>query len=478
MKKSTYLFIVFVLGTNFANAAPVSLIVAQKVATNFFNKTTLINVSSAELVFTEISENSLPVYYVFNINAGDGFVIVTADDAAHPIIGYSTEKHFVPPVGMSNITHWLNKRRDEINEIRSKNYTANSEIMKEWADFQNTEKSLNSPSNVQNVSQLVQTEWDQTPYYNALCPGGSITGCVATAMAQIMKFWNHPSTGTGTSSYCNCTSVGYTENHGTLSANYGATIYNWANMPLSVTSSNNDVATIMSHCGISVEMDYSPNGSFAAVLEYSPGAASAQHSFVSFFGYDPNTIQGVEKVNYTDAQWLNLLKNDLNLGRPIQYAAYETGGQGGHTWVCDGYDAYQNFHMNWGWGGMDDGYFLITSLNPGGYTNYTEGHEALIGIQPFVQNTTGISSLGRTSGISVYPNPTAGNVNLDVMLINDEKVKVELMNSLGQVILSESHNLSSGNNKLSFNLDESAKGMCFVKVKTVSTVLTERIVLE
>jgi hypothetical protein len=370
MKKLTNLLFVFVLGTNLVNANPVNLSTAQQVAENYFTKISQSAVSTITLTYTEVTGTGLPVYYVFDINTDGGFVIVTADDAAHPIIGYSTKKHFIQPLAISNIAYWLNKRRDEINEIRTNNYTADAVIANEWENYQNPEKVLSAPVSAMSVSNLVQSTWDQSPYYNDDCPGGSVTGCVATAMAQIMRFWSYPANGLGSSSYAS--------NYGTLSCNYGTATYNWANMPLSISSSNTDVALINYHCGVSVEMDYSPSGSGAMVLEYSPGAASAEYSYKTYFAYDPSTIQGLEKINYSDTQWINLLENDLNIGRPIQYAGY---GQGGHTWVCDGYDANNNFHMNWGWGGYDDGYFSLTSLNPGS-SSFTNDQQAVIGIQP------------------------------------------------------------------------------------------------
>ncbi|MBL0192481.1 MAG: C10 family peptidase [Saprospiraceae bacterium] len=93
----------------------------------------------------------------------------------------------------------------------------------------------------------------------------------------------------------------------------------------------------------------------------------------------PNTIQGLKRINYSDAAWINLLKTDLNNGRPIQYAGF--GPSGGHTFVCDGYDVNSFFHMNWGWGGQADGYFNFEALNPGG-TSFNSNQQALIGIQP------------------------------------------------------------------------------------------------
>ncbi|HKC67765.1 MAG TPA: C10 family peptidase, partial [Bacteroidia bacterium] len=252
------------------------------------------------------------------------------------------------------------------------------------------------------VTPLVKTTWDQSPYYNAMCPGTgnnkAVTGCVATAMAQIMRFWNYPAHGTGSSSYCDCTSGGFSVQNGTLTANYGATTYSWTAMPLNVTSTNNAVATLMYQCGVSVDMDYSPSGSGAYVIA-SDNAICAQTSYTNYFSYDPTTIQGLSKSNYADAAWTTLLINELNIGRPLQYAG-DDASQGGHTWVCDGYDVSNNFHMNWGWSGQDNGYFTLTNLTTTGGFNPIQNQQALIGIKPMATYSVdaGISSVVSPSG--------------------------------------------------------------------------------
>lgn len=399
MKKLYYLLIVFVLGTNIAIANPITLAVAKGVAENFYKQNSKNIVSLINLAFTETSDNGLPVYFVFNVNANDGFVIVSADDAEHAIIGYSTERQFVEPIERSNISNWLHKRKNEIVYIRAHNLSASTEIAKEWTAYQTNQKALQSTASAMSVAPLVHSTWNQSPYYNDLCPSGSVTGCVATAMAQIMRFWQYPAMGTGSSSYCDCGSPNFTSNYGTLNANYGATTYNWSNMFLSISSTNNDVATLNYQCGVSVEMDYSPSESGAQVIDYGGGYPCAQISYVNYFGYDPSTIQGLDKTSYTDAQWIALLKGDLDIGRPIQYVGADPSA-GGHTWVCDGYDTYDNFHMNWGWGGADDGYFAINSLSAGGYT-FSDYNSVLMGIQPLasIALDAGVAAVNSPSGI-------------------------------------------------------------------------------
>ncbi len=366
------------------NAKPVTQDTAQKIAIAFLNQHTGAPISGAFLAYTDFTAAGDPVYYVFNINSNDGFIIVAAEDAASPVLGYTNSGRFKLPPPSSTAGYWLGKRKSEIIGIRSRNLAATREINDQWSGiFSSKNNSGSARMASSSVSPLLTTTWDQSPYYNALCPGSpnSVTGCVATAMAQIMKFWSFPAKGTGSSSYCDCTSDGFTENYGTLSANYGSTTYNWSNMPNNVTSANSDVATLMYHCGVSVHMDYSPTESLSSMF----GApACSQNAYVSYFGYDSTSIRGIYRTlmtYYTDSAWINLLAYELGKGRPVQYMGTDATA-GGHCWVCDGYDASDDFfHMNWGFGGLYNGYFSINSLNPG-TNDFALDEGALVGIQP------------------------------------------------------------------------------------------------
>ena len=258
------------------------------------------------------------------------------------------------------------------------------------------------------VAPLIQTKWNQNKYYNNLCPavsdgidGKAFTGCVATAMAQIMKYWSYPSSGIG--------SHFYTWREQTLSANFGETTYDWNNMadyyeyyyvngtdpyaqglpePSEVEISA--VATLMYHCGVSVEMNYGGN---------STGGSGAANYYVAnalktYFNYK-NTAQHKQKsynstVYYTDDQWIAMLKAELDADRPIQYGGQDPNPNGGgHAFVCDGYNSDDYFHFNWGWAGHYNGYFSINNLDTGAYGEagsgngvYTRDQEAVIGIEP------------------------------------------------------------------------------------------------
>ncbi len=371
---------IFIL-VNILNAKSIDVETAKKVGMAFLNVNLKRSDVDLNLAFQSnttvysgyksITSTEEPLYYVFNAGADNGFIMVAGDDNSFPVLCYtkkgSFDKNNMPP----NFRKWIEGYKEELDYIIQNNIIATPGIKNEWSALKN------SPStgykNISAVSPLLSTTWSQSPYYNGLCPGGSVTGCVATAMAQIMKYWGYPDNGTGFHSYNE-------DDYGTLSANFGGTTYQWSSMPGNVTGSNNAVATLMYHCGVSVDMNYSPTGSGAYVISsQSPVTHCSEYAFTTYFSYD-NSVQGVERVNYTTSSWIQMLKVELDGGRPVEYAGFGTGG--GHAFVCDGYDINDYFHFNWGWGGAYDGYFLIDALNPGGTDEYNDDHQAVIGIKP------------------------------------------------------------------------------------------------
>ncbi len=365
-----------------------------------------------KLVFQATSSDaSTTYYYVFNFT--NGFVIVSGDDCVLPILGYSNEKAFRTTPMVPSMTKWLETYKEQIRFAVVNKLPPTPEITTAWEELKGNTGSINSPSSRNRAAPLIQTTWDQPYPYNELCPGGSVTGCVATAMAQIMKYWNYPTKGQGFHSFND-------NNYGTLSANFGSTTYQWGNMPNSITSSNNAIATLMYHCGVSVEMEYSPESSGAWVIEASPAPeANSEYAFKNYFGYD-NSLHGIQRENYSDTQWENMLKSELNASRPILYDGFGNGG--GHCFVCDGYDNNNFFHFNWGWSGYYNGYFETAALNPGGTGTgggtggYNSGQETVIGIKPPDGSAGGYtldlyddlhpssSTINYGSGFSVYTN--------------------------------------------------------------------------
>ncbi len=374
---------------------------ATKVAGNFFASRIGINPFKAlpipVLVCTSndlktnqnAGTNAFPAFYVYNFTASPGFVIVAGDDIITPILGYSTEGDF----SMANIAPaaaaFLWSYEEQIKNAVAQKIQATPEIESAWMEYQNgTSGSNHSDKGVKVVEPLIKLYWNQSPHYNKLCPENkkpkelTVTGCVATAMAMVMKYHNYPKQGTGSVS-------NKTNKYGTLSANFGGTKYAWSVMPDrlandSDTAEINAVATLMYHCGIAVEMEYgiaAVGGSSAFVIDFGTKRRCTENALKNYFGYDP-ALRGLSRHNYTDTEWIDLLKEDLDARLPVLYAAQDPSPKGsGHAFICDGYDNNGKFHINWGWGGDDNGYFEINSLNPPG-SRYICGHEMIKGVRP------------------------------------------------------------------------------------------------
>ena len=364
MKKLfTFLSLCLFCTITFAN--PISQSTANQIAVNYFNYFSIAKVSSSDIskVYPQNYEG-LTTSFIFTFQSG-GFVIVSADDAITPILGYSIDNNFDPNNMPPAAIEWLNSYNKAIKKIVDLKLSNKSTII-EWNQIQNNifSKEINT------VLPILTTLWDQGDPYNLLCPPPtgqhSVTGCVATAMAQILKKWNYPTTGTGSHTYIHPT-------YGSLTANFGTTNYDWVNMINSGTGSvtqDNAVATLMFHCGVSVEMNYSPSASGA----YSENVPS---SLIDYFNYE-NTAEIKYKSSFSANNWVNLLKTELDANRPVYYSGND--GTSGHAFVCDGYNASNQFHFNWGWSGYSNGYYAMGNLNPG-YA-FNQGNAAVIRIRP------------------------------------------------------------------------------------------------
>ncbi len=345
-----------VLGIGMLHANPVSVSQAKFVGQQFVQTNFEQSRQSQDLtlVYTGSSNRGEACFYVFNV--GDhGFVMVSADDVYRPIVGYSDEGTF----DADNINPELAYMLGELISGRSGKVlgTPAPLVAAEW-DMVMNRGTLLSLNGGRGVPYLVQTKWDQGSPYNYYCPTGAggpggrcYAGCVATAMSQIMKFWNFPAKGTGSHSY-NC------PGHGQQSANFGVTDYDWDNMPEQIRNSSPQVeidaiATLMYHCGVSVDMMYAPDGS-GSYSYLVPGAIS------SYFSYT-NQSELRSRDNYSYDNWASMLKESFDMGWPLYYNGQSP--EGGHAFVCDGYNDANLFHFNWGWSGSGDGWFDFDQID-------------------------------------------------------------------------------------------------------------------
>ncbi len=381
MKKTLLLLATLFLGLA-ATAKPVDKDAAARVATNFWN---MHRDADVETITTMISlACPFDGLYIF-VGEQKGFVVVAADDCVPPILGYS----FTSPASESlnpEVRYWLSTYQRQIDALRNSNCEASAEVRMQWQQYNSSELDDTPPTPLTDVSPLLTTTWDQYPYYNDLCPFNetanerTVTGCVATATAQVMKYWNHPSRGNSSHTYVE-------DDFGVLNAFFGPTTYDWSHMPNALTSvsstvQRNAVSTLMYHVGVAINMNYgiAAEGGSGAYL------SDVGIALPAFFGYRSDNGFYL-RDNYTDAQWTNYINTELNAQRPVIYGGSDT--SGGHCFVCDGYNNANQYHFNWGWGGYYDGYYLLSNLAPGSGgtgTNVTNtfnlGQHILVGIQP------------------------------------------------------------------------------------------------
>lgn len=343
---------------------------ARKVATAFLN-----NNGAKVDQLTDLSKSTgFPNLYIFTTQ--NSFVIMAADNCVEPILGYSLENPFHANDMPANLRWWLDGYDERIEEINNSHEQIPAEIRQEWADVINGKFPSKSDNPSKAVTPILSTAWNQDPPFNNLCPENTVTGCVATAMAQVMKKWNYPDTGIGSHSY--------SYNSVTHSANFGTTTYDWANMIDSYANGYNEaqanaVATLMRHCGVSVEMKYRPGDESGSTISR---ACSALQTYFNYCG------TYLEKRNFqNDSTWLKRLKDDLDQDMPILYAGSHENSTGGHAFVCDGYDAYNKLHFNWGWGPNQEGYYSVNTHS------YTRNQVAVLNIKPDTCNAQKPTSL-------------------------------------------------------------------------------------
>ena len=388
MKKVIFLFSFFALTVVSALARPVDRQTATHVAQNLWYQ-----VSKSPFALTDVSmELGFEHLYIFANLDGNGFVVLPADDCATPVLAYSTDNQFSLSNMPVHVESWLRAYNDEIAQLVAVGAEADKTVADEWYRLLNDLPLVDASKAA--VTPLLTTTWNQEPFYNNLCPlydgvHRSVTGCTATATAQVMKYWNHPRTGFGSRTYIDTLSE--MNVYDTLTADFGATTYDWEHMPNALTSSSSDtevlaVATLIYHVGIAVDMDYgSSSGAYTTSFGFFNWGAS-ENALPYYFKYS-SELRGVEKNHVGDAEWKQMLKADLNAGRPIIYSGEDR--SGGHAFVCDGYNSLSRFHFNWGWGGLYDGYYSIGSLNPS--YSFNLNNTAILGIYPdTVQRTDAV----------------------------------------------------------------------------------------
>ena len=344
-------------------AAPVTKDEAAVVCRNFLaQKAAYGQISSTDFQYhkTEYWDN-VPVYHIFKLSE-TGFVTIAASDHFEPIIGYSFESDYLPNPASTFIMEAYSRW---IVECEKENVSYQG-VKDKWQAYLSDDFTA-EPTRNTTVGPLLTTKWNQDTYFNTLCPWDSrgpdqhvYTGCVATAMAQIMNYHGHPYTGLRGSSY-------QPNPYGRITIMFRDYTYNYNANPNVPTGYSNEMAKLLFHCGVAVQMGYTPTGSGAH-------SVSAMDAMANHFKYDSAWLCERGLFNGID-EWRNALKNDLNKLRPLYYSAND--GHDGHAFVLDGYDESGMFHINWGWGGAYDGYFAVVDnyqedeeQNPGHHMGY------------------------------------------------------------------------------------------------------------
>jgi len=328
------------------------------------------------------AEQEEPLLYVFQNDENKGFVIVSGDDIFRPVIGYSENGTYdslnMPP----NFAWYLENIQEEMAYALDNGLWQTEQVAQEWV-------ALAEGVSYTTGDYLLTTEWaQQEPYYNQTPKIGTqqtLTGCVATAIAQIMKYHEYPS-----STLTGIIPQYTTKNLSIPATNLAGITFDWDNMinkynSSSTTAQKSAVANLMSIVGKSVKMDYGTDGSSAQTSE------AVAPALKDYFGYD-NNIKYVDKNTYS-GDWIAMLKEQINSKLPVLYRGQGDGG--GHAFVLDGYNTVNMFHFNWGWGGSFNGFFILTNLNAGSY-NFTSSQGAVINIKPKIAYTITFNANGGT----------------------------------------------------------------------------------
>lgn len=386
---------------------------AQRIGQRFLSTAEQRSALDLQLVSTAITRGDVD-YYAFNVKGGNGFVIVAGDDRVKPILAYSTMGSFDPQDVAEGFEFTLNSFRKEIQYVRDHHLVATPDIVAEWRSVSETGSLNRGVQTRAVVGPLCQTIWHQNYPYNSQCPedelghGGHVyAGCVATAMGQVMKFWDNPTRGTGSYTY---NPEGYPQQ----TANFGETDYHFELMPLAIDSTSTEeeifyIAQFLHHCGIAVDMQYGNDGSGA----YSENVPPALRNYFGYTCDDHLTNYGDwwPGYGYDNEEWAQMLKDGgLDENLPLYYSGSDDGGAGGHAFVCDGYDENDYFHFNWGWSGKDDAWCPIGALNTTKYAfntfNGFTGHIIPVSAD-YYQRADSVSNF------SVHLNATMDGVSLN-----------------------------------------------------------------
>lgn len=368
-------------------AGPVSKQQAQEIASRFMTGKTHRAPSTAamqtQVVLNAVDNVGQPLLYAVTMGSEQGFVLVSGDDRFRSVLGYSDSGSFDAAAMPENMKSWLQGYVEEMKHLDAIGYQPSlSSTHRAAGDLKTA------------IAPLIQTWWDQDAPYNLQINNSTyfaytpvVTGCVATAMAQVMYYTAMKAGLSSSSTLVDIPS--YKTKYGfTIPLVSAGTVIDWSKMKNTYAKtetgeSADAVATLMRCCGVSVKMNYANpyNGGSGASSENIP------YALKTYFGFD-ETTRFANRASYSLADWTELIYDELKAGRPVIYGGQSSGG--GHEFVVDGYDGDEMFHVNWGWSGGSDGFFALSVMNPGDNSGigastsndgYSYGQDAIVGIQ-------------------------------------------------------------------------------------------------
>lgn len=295
----------------------------------------------------------------------EGWALLSGDDAGAPVLGYS-RRGWLADSQPDALRDWTTGLADQVRAIRERSSVEHAG----WAELYAAARGpvVSQLRTGEDVDPLLDSQWNQSAGWNAECPEDPagpgdrcFAGCVATALAQVLYYYNWPVSGTGAVSYV-------LADYGSISVDFATASYDFASM--ANTGVTPATAHLLYHAGVAVRMNYGPDVSTASTSNI-PGALR------NYLRYS-NAAVLVWRQSYDAAAWTGVLRDELENGRPI---VYRGSGTGGHAFCLDGVDSADLFHVNWGWGGSYDGWYALDGLEPGGY-DFNSMQAAVIGIHP------------------------------------------------------------------------------------------------
>ena len=415
-----------------------------------------------------------PVAYYFNIDQG-GWVILSGSTVSHPVIAYSEYGTLDPANYSPAMESWMADYCQMIVDAQNRQVEPTEDIYKEWNTL--FSHSLDPFPQSKDQQWLVATQWNQSNPYNFYCPvlGGQhcLVGCVATAMAQVVRYYQFPTIGKSSKSYREPYTIDGDNTvyyRPPVSINFSQTYYDYANMPSVLTSSSDSVeikatALLCFHLGVAVDMEYGTTGSAA----YHDAVATAMRRY---FKYKQGTPR--YRSEFSDQEWMDTLGSEIRAHRPVLYSAASSIGDGrdaaGHQFICDGINPSQSnlFHFNWGWGGYCDGWFdmsTINGLDPSSY-NFCLRQFGLFGVEPPNDSNryVGVHTTDITAeALPAYPNPAFSTITIPYTLQGVAQSSLQIFDITGKMV--QEVRVEEGSNEATINVLNYPQGIYLYRLK-------------